>query len=45
LKALAAFLLGLTLGVTFVIFGETAVSHMPGQEPGSVWGNPPALRH
>ncbi|WP_460452325.1 hypothetical protein [Alsobacter sp. SYSU BS001988] len=45
MKALAAFLLGLTLGVTFIIFGETAVNHIPGQEPASVWGDHPALRH
>ena len=44
LKGFAAFLLGLTLGVTVIIFAQTAVVHTPGAEPEAIWSDPPRLR-
>ncbi|WP_188517568.1 hypothetical protein [Alsobacter metallidurans] len=43
-KGFAAFLLGVTLGVSAIIFGETAISGAPGDEPASVWQGQPQLR-
>lgn len=42
-KGFAAFLLGLTLGVSAIIFGQNALTDAAQDRP-SLWDTPPALR-
>ena len=42
-KGFAAFLLGVTLGMSFIVFGQTALDG-PGSQDSGLWDSPPALR-